>query len=199
MKLFLAVPINIYNLRMNGFSTETAVCLQTLHYSVLIGAANAFYAQIIHMITCSEVFAKSPAFLDSILVYSGQICWGEMYSYSFTSGKTYLVIQTWRIVEWAKTWQNHQSDCAPNEDSDQPWHPPSLIRVFTVRMKKTWVLSYPFSAQRRLWSDWADLICLRWAHTHFVGFVMSWLKWFRYPYYVNCVPTMLFNLSPSIF
>ena len=26
------------------------------------------------MITCSEVFAKSPALLDSILVYSGQIC-----------------------------------------------------------------------------------------------------------------------------
>ena len=108
MKLFLAVPINIYNPRMNGFSTETAVCLQTLHYSVLIGAANAFYAQIIHMLTCSKVFAKSPAFLDSILVYSGQICrqvspksfvWGEMYSYSFTSGKTYLVIQTWRIVK----------------------------------------------------------------------------------------------------
>ena len=58
MELFLAVPINIYDLRMNGFSTETAVCLQTLHYSVLIGAANAFYAQIIHMITCSEGFAK---------------------------------------------------------------------------------------------------------------------------------------------
>ena len=74
MKLFLAVPINIYDPRMNGFSTETAVCLQTLHYSVLIGAANAFYAQIIHMITCSKVFAKSPAFLDSILVYSGQTC-----------------------------------------------------------------------------------------------------------------------------
>ena len=113
--------------------------------------------------------------------------------------KTYLVIQTWRIVEWAKTWQNQQSDCAPSEDSDQPGHPPSLIRVFTVCMKKTWVLSYPFSAQRRLWSDWADLICLRWAHTHFVGFVMSWLKWFRYPYYVNCVPTTLFNLGPSNF
>ena len=125
--------------------------------------------------------------------------WGEMYSYSFTSGKTYLVIQTWRIVKWATTWQNQQSDCAPSEDSDQPGHPPSLIRVFAVRMKKTWVLSYPFSAQRRLWSDWADLICLRWAHTYFVGFVMSWLKWFRYPCYVNCVPTTLFNLSPSIF
>ena len=25
-----------------------------------------------------------------------------------------------------------QSDCAPSEDSDQPGHPPSLIRVFAV-------------------------------------------------------------------
>ena len=69
--------------------------------------------------------------------------------------------------------------CAPSEDSDQPGHPPSLIRVFAVRMKKAWVLSYPFSVQRRLWSDWADAqadLSLRWAHTHFVGFVMSRLK-----------------------
>ena len=29
--------------------------------------------------------------------------------------------------------------CAPSEDSDQAGHPPSLIRVFTVRMKKVWV------------------------------------------------------------
>ena len=28
--------------------------------------------------------------------------------------------------------------------------------VLAVRMKKAWFLSYPFSAQRRLWSDWAD-------------------------------------------
>ena len=46
--------------------------------------------------------------------------------------------------------------CAPSKDSDQPGHPPSLIRVFAVRMKKALVLSYPKSAQRRLWSDWAD-------------------------------------------
>ena len=60
--------------------------------------------------------------------------------------------------------------CAPSEDSGQPGHPPSLIRVFAVCMKKAWVLSYPLSAQRRLWSAWADL-SLRWAHSHFVGFV----------------------------
>ena len=61
---------------------------------------------------------------------------------------------------------------APNEDTDQPAHPPSLIRVFAVHLKKHWVLSYPLSALQRLWSDWADL---RWAQRLFVGFIMSWL------------------------
>ena len=46
--------------------------------------------------------------------------------------------------------------CVPSEDSDQPGHPPSLIRVCAVHLKQKWVLSYPLSAQRRLWSDWAD-------------------------------------------
>ena len=81
---------------------------------------------------------------------------------------------------WATTWQNQQSDCAPNEDSDQPGHPPSLIRVFAVCMKKAWILSYPLSAQRRLWSDWSDAqadLSLSWAHSHFVGFVMSRLNY----------------------
>ena len=39
--------------------------------------------------------------------------------------------------------------------------------VFAVRMKKSWVLRYPLSAQRRLWSDWADAqadLSLRWTH-----------------------------------
>ena len=34
---------------------------------------------------------------------------------------------------WATAWQNQQNDCAPSEDSDQPGHLPSLIRVFAVR------------------------------------------------------------------
>ena len=40
--------------------------------------------------------------------------------------------------------------CAPSQDTDQPGHPTSLISVFTVRMKKAWVLSYSLSAQLRL-------------------------------------------------
>ena len=60
--------------------------------------------------------------------------------------------------------------CAPSEDSDQPEHPPSLIRVFAVRMNIPWVLSYPLKTQRRLWSDWAlggsaqSDLSLRWVH-----------------------------------
>ena len=50
--------------------------------------------------------------------------------------------------------------------------------VFAVCMKKASVLSYPLSALRRLWSDLADAqadLSLRRVHSHFVGFVMSWL------------------------
>ena len=63
--------------------------------------------------------------------------------------------------------------CAPSEDTGQPGHPPSLIRIFAVSMKKAWVLSYPLSAQQSLWSDWevaqADL-SLRWVHMPFYWF-----------------------------
>ena len=69
--------------------------------------------------------------------------------------------------------------CARSEDSDLPGHPPRLIRVFAVSMKESQVLSYPLSAQPWLWSGRADAQAnpsLRWAHCHFVGFVMSRLK-----------------------
>ena len=41
---------------------------------------------------------------------------------------------------WAATWQNQQSERAPSEDSDQPGHPPSLIRVFACAQ---WVAKGP--------------------------------------------------------
>ena len=73
------------------------------------------------------------------------------------------------FYKWAASWQNQQKG-----------HLPSLIRVFTVRMKKHWILSYPLSAQWSLWTDWADAqadLSLCWVHSHFVGFVMWQLKW----------------------
>ena len=56
-------------------------------------------------------------------------------------------------------------------------HPPSLIRVFAVCMKKHWFLSYPLSAQRRLirlggCQGWSESFLD--AHS-FVGFDNSWL------------------------
>ena len=79
------------------------------------------------------------------------------------------------VVHLALSWNEPPHDktnkmaCAPSADSDQPGHPPSLIRVFAVRMKNAWVLSYPLTVEQRLWSDWADAqpdddLSLRWAH-----------------------------------
>ena len=73
--------------------------------------------------------------------------------------------------------------CAPSEDSDQPWYPPSLIRLFAVSVKKAQVLSYPLSAQRRLWSDWADALSLRWAHMAFCWFCHEAAQLFVPPAY----------------
>ena len=85
-----------------------------------------------------------------------------------------FIVHSYGLI-WASSWQNQQNDCAPNGDSDQPGHLPSLIRVFTVHMKKPWVLSYPLRAQQRLWSDWAYAqadLSLRWAHN--ILLVLSW-------------------------
>ena len=62
---------------------------------------------------------------------------------------------------------------APSEDSDQPGHLPSLIRVFAVRSVGSQGPNVSSCRQRRRWSDWADAqadLSLRWAHTHFVDF-----------------------------
>ena len=67
----------------------------------------------------------------------------------------------------------------PSEDSDQPGHLPSLIRVFAVRSMGSWGPMLSSCGQRKLWSDWAnaqDDLSLRWADSHIVSFVMSRLK-----------------------
>ena len=93
-----------------------------------------------------------------------------------------------RIAISTASWQNQQNCmCAhrrlrsawASAQSDQSLRcPQRLIWVFAVRLKKPWVLSYPLSAQRRLWSDWAYSqadVSHHWAYSHFVGFVMKWL------------------------
>ena len=67
-------------------------------------------------------------------------------------------------------------------------------------MKKAWAFSYPLSAQRRLWSDWADAqadLSLRWAHSHFVCFVMRRLsKLFSSSYFSQCTETNKMVCAP---
>ena len=105
-------------------------------------------------------------------------------SASIVSLKRLIVSKT--FLDNFNTFQPHDKTnkvvCAPSEDSDQPGHPPCLIRIFAVRTKKAWILSYPMSAQRRLWSDWADAQAdpsLRWAHSHFLVFVVRRLFFLR--------------------
>ena len=56
---------------------------------------------------------------------------------------------------WAASWQNQQNDLCTSEDSDQPVHLPSLIRVFAVCSLGSWGHNVSSCGQRRLWSDWA--------------------------------------------
>ena len=65
-----------------------------------------------------------------------------------------LGLITSKCILWSRFEPQHDKTnkmaYAPSEDSDQPGYPPSLIRVFAVRMKKAWTLSYTFSTQRKL-------------------------------------------------
>ena len=82
--------------------------------------------------------------------------------------------------EVSRDMTNQQNECAPSKDSDQPGHPPSLIRVFACVQRVVKDPSFLHEDSEN-WSDWADAqadLSLRWAHTHFVRFVMSRLKWF---------------------
>ena len=50
---------------------------------------------------------------------------------------------------------NHLA-CVPSKDSDQPGHPPSLIRVFAVRFMGSLGPNASSCRQWILWSYWAD-------------------------------------------
>ena len=94
-------------------------------------------------------------------------------------------------TNWAASWQNQQCGCAPSEDSDQPGHPPSLIRVFAVRLMGSLGPKLSSCEQRRLWSDWADAqadLSLSWAHSHIVCFVRRLKFSFVRPPSVSMIP-----------
>ena len=101
---------------------------------------------------------------------------------------------------------------APSEDSDQPGHPPNLIRVFTVRSMGSWGPNVSSCGQRRLirlgvqTGRTPRLICVFSGRSgHFVGFVMRRLmyilrvesesdcgsrgRWFDWPGHISFIKT----------
>ena len=50
----------------------------------------------------------------------------------------------------------NQIECATSEDSDQPGHPPSQIRVFVVRSMGSYLGPRFLHAESEDWSDWAN-------------------------------------------
>ena len=104
----------------------------------------------------------------------------------------------WRFEPWHD--KTNKMACAPSRDSDQPGHPPSLIRVFAVRKKKAWVLSYPFSALRRLirlggcpgWSEsllgaHAILLVLSWGNSFYFYLLFLGTALLKIWIYLSCI------------
>ena len=83
-----------------------------------------------------------------ILSWGGSVWFGSTLSLTICPG-----LSVWKLIcIWATSWQNQQNDCAPSEDSDQPGHLPSLIRVFTVHSVGSLGTKLSSCGQRRLWS-----------------------------------------------
>ena len=75
--------------------------------------------------------------------------------------------------------KTYEKTCATSEDSDQPAHPRSLIRVFADRMYLLLPPGYIEKHERKplppSLDEQADL-CLCWSHGLLLSFVMRWLK-----------------------
>ena len=138
------------------------LCVQYLeasigHRNVLVALQNAARLKL----DVLKVWNANHMYID-FLVFDWQI-----YDNVVTGLKFSLRTQKWHktVIEWKNVMQTNlkiglciseprhdktNKVSAPSEDSDQPGHLRSLIRIFAVCMKKSSVLSYPLSAQQRL-------------------------------------------------
>ena len=159
---------------------------QTAHSRSLI---RIFTAHFVSETRKRRLWSGSAGLRRLIWVFVGRTC-----------QKDFLALPLKFKLAYGKT---NKMACAPSEDSDQPGYPPSLIRVFAVRTKKAWILSYPLSAQRRLWSDWTDAQAdpsLRWAHMPFCWICHALAQF----YLITCTsnedsyPACIFNALWSV-
>ena len=81
----------------------------------------------------------------------------------------------WRVFKFRQGYKMNQCTTKPTKWPVRPAKTQISLgmcpvwSVFAVHLKKCWVLSYPLSTQRRLWSDWVDAqadLSLCWAAAH---------------------------------
>ena len=120
---------------------------------------------------CSHCFLKEQALTQHFWRWYVRKRIGHWYSLETVNSNPRFPLERWTLCLRFEPphYKTNKMTCASSEDSDQPGHQPSLIRVFTVHMKKHWVLSYPLSAQLPIEDAQADL-SLRWAHRSFCWF-----------------------------
>ena len=89
-----------------------------------------------------------------------------------------LCFRTYSSIKEPHNDKTNKMTCAPSEDSDQPGHPPEEALgpclPYGAHSEDSDQTGHPDSDQT---GRMPRLICLRWAHTHFVGFVMSRLSY----------------------
>ena len=129
--------------------------------------------------------------LDSLLVWargkgSGETARMRRLAWTFAAriGDKYQIRLT-RPIYFLRLFQSGQLDLRHFDPEFVREPVPGIISDFLFPILKSVlqneVLSYPLSAQRRLWSDWADAqadLSLRWAHIHFGK--MSQLVFYNY-------------------
>ena len=72
--------------------------------------------------------------------------------------------------------KTYNRTCATSEDSDQPAHPRSLIRVFADRMCLLQPPGYPKRDKRKPLSHWMDVqadLSLCWSHRSYYRFCLA--------------------------
>ena len=79
-----------------------------------------------------------------ICVFVVRKCHKQLLSWCGSHNSCYLLYFSTNEPHREKT---NKMAYAPSEDADQPGHPPSLIRVFTVCMTNARILSYMTNAQ----------------------------------------------------
>ena len=122
------------------------------------------------VVVCVCVFAKSWECIECLFMPGKAVLWRALIKWCmFSCTDAFYNLHNYEEPHHDKT---NKMTCT-QQRLRSAWHPSILIRVFTVCMKKPWVLSYPLSAQRRLWSVWVDAqadLSLRQVHGSFCWF-----------------------------